>query len=148
MIHPTIGRVVIVKRGSTDAQPDGWPVFVAKVYGERCINAAGFNEWGTPVSFSSLILLQDDDVPPPAGPYAEWMPYQKAVAATSTPPLVPASTLVGSNDTDSVIQTSTLGGQAPQEDSGLSASTGPVDGAPQPDSGPTTDTTEAVAAAT
>jgi hypothetical protein len=39
-------------------------------------------------------------------------------------------------------------GSPEAEDSGLSASTGPVDDAPQPDAGPTTDTTEAVAAAT
>lgn len=81
MIKPTIGRVVIVQRGTAGAQPDGWPALVTKVYGDRCINAAGFNEWGTQVSFSSLTLLQDNDTPPEHGPYAEWMPYQKGQAA-------------------------------------------------------------------
>lgn len=81
MIKPTIGRVVIIKRGNSDAHADGWPALVNKVHGDQCINAAGFNEWGTAVSFSSLQLLQDDDAPPANGPYAEWMPYQKAQAA-------------------------------------------------------------------
>lgn len=80
MIKPTIGRVVIVQRGSHDAQSDGWPAFVNKVHSDRCINVAGYNEWGTTVSFNSVPLLQDDDEPPEAGPYAEWMPYQKAQA--------------------------------------------------------------------
>lgn len=81
MIKPTIGRVIIVKRGATDAQPDGWPAFITKVYGDRYINAAGFNEWGTSFAFFSLILVQEGDTPPEAGPYAEWMLYQKDQAA-------------------------------------------------------------------
>ena len=81
MIKPTIGRVIIIQRGASDAQPDGWPALICKVWGDRCINAAGFNEWGTTVSFSSLTLVQEGDTPPDAGPYAEWMPYQKGQAA-------------------------------------------------------------------
>ena len=80
MISPTIGRVVIVKRGNHDAQSAGWPALVNKVHSDRLINAAGFNEWGTAVAFPSITLLQDDDEPPATGPYAEWMPYQKAQA--------------------------------------------------------------------
>jgi hypothetical protein len=76
MIKPTIGRVVIVQRGSHDAQPDGWPAFVNKVHSNRCINVAGWNEWGTTVSFNSVPLLQDDDPAPATGVYAEWMPMQ------------------------------------------------------------------------
>lgn len=80
MITPTIGRVILVH--SRDPVASGpWPCFVAKVWGDRCVNAAGFNEWGTPVSFSSLRLLQDDEPAPEIGPYAEWMPYQKGQAA-------------------------------------------------------------------
>lgn len=80
MITPTIGRVILVHSRASDATGP-WPCLVNKVYGDRCINAAGFNEWGTQVSYSSLPLLQDDDVPPETGPYAEWMPYQKGQAA-------------------------------------------------------------------
>ena len=80
MISPTIGRVVIVKRGSSDAHPDGWPALVNRVWSDNCINVAGFNEWGTPFSFTSIRLLQDDEPAPETGPWAEWMPYQKAQA--------------------------------------------------------------------
>jgi hypothetical protein len=80
LIVPTIGRVILVQRGVSDASGP-WPALVTKVWGDRCINAAGFNEWGTPVSFSSLRLVQEGDEAPVAGPYAEWMPYQKGQAA-------------------------------------------------------------------
>jgi hypothetical protein len=80
MIQPTIGRVILVHSGAQGATGP-WPCLVTKAWGDRCVNAAGFNEWGTPVSYSSLRLLQDDDTPPTAGPYAEWMPYQKGQAA-------------------------------------------------------------------
>jgi hypothetical protein len=80
MIPPTIGRVILVhsrQQGATGP----WPCLVTKVYGDRYINAAGFNEWGTAVSYASLQLLQDNDPVPEVGPYAEWMPYQKGQAA-------------------------------------------------------------------
>ena len=89
MISPTIGRVVIVQRGKPEAQPSGWPALVNAVHSDRLINAAGFDEHGSHVSFQSITLLQDDDTPPETGPYAEWMPYQKqaaAKAAADTPP--------------------------------------------------------------
>lgn len=92
-IKPTIGRVVIVKRGSPDAHPAGWPALVNRVWSDNCINVAGFNEWGTPFSFTSVRLLQDDE-PAPAGDhwYAEWMPYQKAQAAKHEQPAPPPAT--------------------------------------------------------
>jgi hypothetical protein len=80
MNHPTIGLVVLVHSRQAGATGP-WPCLVTKVWGDRCINAAGFNEWGTAIAFSSLKLLQDDDQPEEFGPYAEWMPYQKGQAA-------------------------------------------------------------------
>jgi hypothetical protein len=80
MITPTIGRVILVHARAQGATGP-WPCLVTKVWGDRCINAAGFNEWGTTVSYSSLRLLQDDDAAPEHGEYAEWMPYQKGQAA-------------------------------------------------------------------
>lgn len=79
-IQPTIGRVILV-HSRTPGATGPWPCLVTKVWNNRCINAAGLNEWGTPVSYSSLLLLQDDDAIPGGGPYAEWMPYQKGQAA-------------------------------------------------------------------
>jgi hypothetical protein len=85
MISPTIGRVVIVQRGSETAQADGWPALVNAVHNDRLINAAGFTQEGSHFSQQSIALLQDDDAPPETGPYAEWMPYQKAQAAKHDP---------------------------------------------------------------
>jgi hypothetical protein len=81
MIKPTIGRVVIIQRGNDKAQPEGWPAFVTKVHTDRSINVAGFDEVGIAFAVNHINLVQDDDAPPDVGPYAEWIPYQKAQAA-------------------------------------------------------------------
>lgn len=79
MISPTIGRVVLVRL--TPDQVDPFPALVTKVWGDRCINAAGFNDGGTAFAVSSCPLIQDDEPRPELGWFAEWMPYQKAQAA-------------------------------------------------------------------
>ncbi len=40
------------------------------------VNLAAFNSNGVMSSHTSVTLLQDGDVPPEYGRYAEWMPYQ------------------------------------------------------------------------
>ena len=82
MIKPTIGRVVLVR--SHAGQIDPYPALVTKVWGDQCINVAGFNDGGTAFAHSSCRLLQDDDPAPASGPYAYWMPYQKEQAAKHT----------------------------------------------------------------
>ena len=78
MISPTIGRVVLVQgTGSNQAQP----ALVSYVWNDRLINVGGFDRNGAPFAATSVSLLQDDDAPPTAGMYAEWMPYQKGQAA-------------------------------------------------------------------
>ena len=84
MIKPTIGRVVLVRLTPTQADP--FPALVTKVWGDQCINVAGFNDGGTPFSVSSCRLIQDDEPAPAIGSYAEWMPYQKAQAAKHDAP--------------------------------------------------------------
>lgn len=84
MISPTIGRVVLYwppapNGRAPNSQP--WPALICRVWGDRCVNIAGFNDGGTPFSMSSCPLLQDDDVPFGNSAYAEWMPYQKGQAA-------------------------------------------------------------------
>lgn len=84
MIHPTIGRVVLVIRRDVrgkDLSNQPEPALVCYVYDDRMINVGGFNQYGTPFSATSLQLLQDDDLIPETGSYAEWMPYQKDQAA-------------------------------------------------------------------
>ncbi len=79
MIKPTIGRVVLFRHSASQSDP--YPALVTKVWGDQCINLAGFNDGGTQFSASSCRLIQDDEPAPAVGPYAEWMPYQKTQAA-------------------------------------------------------------------
>ncbi len=80
MIKPSIGRVVLVHRGTSN-QPE--PALVCYVHSDKLINVGGFDCNGMPFSATSLQLLQDDDAPINDKYYAEWMPYQKAQAEKS-----------------------------------------------------------------
>ena len=80
MINPTIGRVVLVHRGTSDQAE---PALVCYVHSDTLINVGGFDCNGTPFACTSLQLLQDEDTPINDKYYAEWMPYQKAQAAES-----------------------------------------------------------------
>lgn len=77
MIKPTVGRVVWYY-SAQDAEPHA--AMITKVWGDRCVNLAIFNESGTPYSNTSVTLLQDGDAIP-AHCHATWMPYQKGQAA-------------------------------------------------------------------
>lgn len=101
MIKPSIGRVVLVFRGSkapiqpkklpraADA-PDVYepaqaePALVTYVHDDRTVNVAGFAHDGDHFRVHNIQLLQDDDKPL-RSPHAEWMEYQKAQAAKATP---------------------------------------------------------------
>ena len=87
MIKPTIGRVVLVHRGKSEQAE---PALVCYVHGDRMINVGGFDQNGAPFSATSIPLMQDDDVPGNQNYYAEWMPYQKAVAAGQQAPTLHA----------------------------------------------------------
>ena len=77
MIHPTIGRVVLVRAGTPQPQA----ALVTFVHNDRLINAAGFTAEGHPFAANKITLLQDDDPAPASETYAEWMDYQKGQAA-------------------------------------------------------------------
>jgi len=79
MIKPTIGRVVWVWQSET--QTDPFPALITKVWGDNCVNVAGFNDGGTPFSQSSIYLVQEEDQQPKPNCRAEWMPYQVGQAA-------------------------------------------------------------------
>lgn len=83
MIIPTIGRVVLVKHPDF---PDHQrlPALVCYVHSPICINVGGFTANGQPFSAASVQLLQDADKPINLNLFAEWMPYQKQVAAKET----------------------------------------------------------------
>jgi len=82
MIKPTIGRVVLVWRGSS---PQFEPALITYVHSDSCINVGGFDLNGKPFSMTSLTLRQDDQGDalshnPDQPPFACWMPYQQQQA--------------------------------------------------------------------
>jgi hypothetical protein len=82
MITPTIGRVVLFHRDSTTHMSDQpYPALVSYVWNDKLINVGYFDASGVPGNATSVVLIQDDELPPSIGHWAEWMPYQKAVAA-------------------------------------------------------------------
>ena len=86
MIKPTIGRVVwFTPFHAADKLPQEQPnaALIAYVHGDRCINVGGFDANGNHFAACSVTLLQDDDLPPPNGYYAMWMPYQVKTAAAA-----------------------------------------------------------------
>lgn len=79
MIKPTIGRVVWFQPAANEGQPlrdQPYAALVTYVHGDRCINICGFDANGTTFSACSVSLLQDDDMAPETGYFAQWMPYQ------------------------------------------------------------------------
>jgi hypothetical protein len=84
MIQPTIGRVVWFQPAKVVDQPlrdQPFAALVTYVWSDRLVNLAAFDQNGTPLSATSVTLLQDDDVPNDGGYFAQWMPYQKGQAA-------------------------------------------------------------------
>lgn len=80
MISPTIGRIVwVTRRPEPSDQKE--PGQVCYVWHDRLINVGGFDRNGQPYAATSVVLLQDGDVPPTYGHYAEWMPYQQKAEA-------------------------------------------------------------------
>jgi hypothetical protein len=97
MITPTIGRVVLIRRKEAHSvQPEAG--IVAFVHNDRLINVAGFNANGAPFSMTSLLLVQDEEMPE-EGDCAYWMPYQKGQAA-KTEALEKRWTPVGAESAD------------------------------------------------
>ncbi len=61
---------------------------VIAVWGDRLVNLAIFDIYGTLHARRSVTLVQDEDTRPIGGRFAEWMPYQVATAKADS---VPAS---------------------------------------------------------
>lgn len=100
MIAPTIGRRVwyvpsLQDRGlgerqgpeSTMAVDGTLPCDAGIVYvhGDRCVNLAVHDHRGQHHARHSVLLLQEGDVRPETGGFAEWMPYQVASAKKEEP---------------------------------------------------------------
>ncbi len=91
MITPTVGRVVWYRPAPTEtitgndgAQP--LAAIIAHVWSDTCVNLAVIDANGAMTNRTSVFLYQGDDYPRPSSQFAEWMPYQKAVAAGDIPP--------------------------------------------------------------
>jgi len=83
MIKPTIGRVVWFWDKSPDRpqQSQAHAALVTYVHSDTMVNLAVFDAGGHSHPHGSVLLVQDADSEVPAGPYCEWMPYQKGQAA-------------------------------------------------------------------
>jgi len=97
MISPTVGRIVLFhmtdeqlkylrlggdKRGSISRDPrQPMAATVVYVHGDRCVNLSVTDHNGERFSFTSVSLLQDEELPGGNGMWAEWMPFQKGQAA-------------------------------------------------------------------
>lgn len=94
MIVPTIGRVVWYWPGKSEPIAQGGDqalaALVAHVWSDRCINIAGFDANGNHFARTSVLLVQDG-APRPSAQFAEWMPYQKQVAAGQIAPTLHAT---------------------------------------------------------
>lgn len=79
MIKPTVGRIVWY-RAHRGAETQAAIVTRASEKGTH-VDLTVFPALAATETFASVVLLQDDEAPPPIGHFCEWMPYQKGQAA-------------------------------------------------------------------
>lgn len=95
LITPTVGRVVWYWPSQHEIDARGIAVFdkaqplaatVAMVYNDRLVNLSVVDHAGAQFRRTSVKLLQEDDERPHTseGPFAEWMPFQRAQHAQQT----------------------------------------------------------------
>ena len=89
MIKPTVGRVIQywphvswIGRVLSPAQP--FKADVVFVHEDGRINVAGFDHMGKAFADEGIEIWDGEGVKP-ASAHAQWMPYQKAVAAGEIP---------------------------------------------------------------
>lgn len=93
MIQPTIGRVVLYHPPfvpDSGANEKTHAAIVCHVWSDTCVNLAIFDSNGISYHATSVFLFQGDSERP-GSHYAEWMPYQKAVAAGQISPTLHAT---------------------------------------------------------
>ncbi|MCW2275122.1 hypothetical protein GJ654_10335 [Rhodoblastus acidophilus] len=81
MIKPTVGRVVWytpphAPAGEPANDPQTHAALIAYVWHDRMVNLAVFSPNGENYGVTSVTLVQEGDMAPEAGRYAEWMTYQ------------------------------------------------------------------------
>lgn len=85
MIKPTVGRVVWytpphAPAGEPANDPQPHAALIAYVWHDRMVNLAVFSPNGDNYGVTSVTLVQEGDMAPEAGRFAEWMPYQAGQA--------------------------------------------------------------------
>lgn len=94
MISPSIGRVVWYwpadpeNRDYPSDQPQA--AIIVHVWTDRRVNLFIMPECRSGYNKQGVRLLQDGDERPQMGAFAEWMPYQKAVASGAIQPTLHA----------------------------------------------------------
>ena len=78
MIEPTVGRIVWYHAGAndfpgTDGGDQPLAAIIAHVWSETCVNLAVFTANGRAESRTSVLLVQEEQERPGAGPFCEWM---------------------------------------------------------------------------
>jgi len=97
MIVPTVGRIVLYHPGPDDPASELIPrspqaAIICYVWNDTNVNLCVFDSNGAPYPRTSVYLLQEEPGPNvrPHSQYAEWMPYQQAVAKGEIPPTLHA----------------------------------------------------------
>lgn len=87
MINPTVGRIVWFWSGPfrpgpnySGPNPEDQPLaaIVTHVWSDVCVNLSVCDPNGNWHGVTSVRLLQDEDLKPEEGYYAEWMPEAKS----------------------------------------------------------------------
>lgn len=88
MIVPTVGRVMWYWPVAMERSAQPYAALVTYVHGDNMVNLAVFTSNGSAFPTTSVPIVQDGS-PFTVGdsPYAEWMPYQKQVAAGAIAPV-------------------------------------------------------------
>lgn len=94
-IKPTIGRVIWFTPSSSlmpgvDHRDQHLQGNIVYVHSDTHINVGGFDARGAPYAAINVPLIQEGEARPEGGHFAEWMPYQKAVASGQQQPVVHA----------------------------------------------------------
>lgn len=77
LIPPTIGRVVWVYPAGHDRDAQPLAGLIAYVHNDELINVGAFAQDGTPVAYTSVILVPaGEELPVMPHHCATWMPYQ------------------------------------------------------------------------
>lgn len=83
MIEPTIGRILLYHGGANDNVTPPYPcaAMITGVVHNREVHVRVFGHAAGAWTIPNVLLLQDQDQPPPMTRYCKWMEYQQGQAA-------------------------------------------------------------------